>query len=273
MSRLAMLGLATVAFVACGVGRQAAAQGLILSLPKDGSWVRFEGKLNQVEARPDAPEGDIAMEWIQHLTIKSVGSEMAVFRGKQVPCRWIEIKIQTGKASESGVDTGPVGDRVYKILVPEERVIGQVADSDKIPYAFLDIVKGYRRIGGEVAPLPPGAFQVFPLVAPLGHYDAVDAAGSETEDVAIPSGSVKAKKFKAVQRVESPTRRVTNEAEIWRCEPGTVPFGLVRWVAKTKIDRKDKTQPQSDFKTITQDTSELSVHEWGTGAKSELATN
>jgi hypothetical protein len=75
------------------------AQGLIVRLPKDGSWVRYEGNVKQVEFRPEAPEGNIQMEWIQHLTIKSVGREQALYHGKQVPCRWVEIKIVTGKPS------------------------------------------------------------------------------------------------------------------------------------------------------------------------------
>lgn len=71
----------------------ATAQGLILNLPKkDGAWVRYEGTVKQVEFRPDAAEGDISMEWIQQLTIKSVGSETATFRGKQIPSAGLKLR-------------------------------------------------------------------------------------------------------------------------------------------------------------------------------------
>jgi len=175
--------------LALGFCETARAQGLILNLPKDGAWVRFEGTVKQVEFRPEAPEGDISMEWIEHLTIKSVGREEAVHNGKKVPCRWVEIKVLTGKPSESGVEPGPVGERIYKVLVPEERVIGEVADAEKIPFSYLDIVKGFRKMGGTVTPIPVGSrgtegvFQVYPLVGPLMHYDAVEAAGRGDEEI------------------------------------------------------------------------------------------
>jgi hypothetical protein len=263
------------ALVVLSTWQAATAQGLIVSLPKkDGAWVRYEGTVKQVEFRPDAAEGDITMEWIQQLTIKSVGSETATFHGKPVPCRWLEIKIVTGKASESGVEAGPVGERLYKVLVPEERVIGKLADTDKIPFSFLDIIKGFRKTGGQVSPLPAGSLQVFPLVAPLMHYEAVDVAGHEQEEITLPgSGAVKTEKFRAKRTIESATERSVNDAEIWRGDGTTVPFGIVRWTVKTQLDRKDSTQPRQSFKPLTQMTVEMTAHEWGTGAKSELTSN
>ncbi len=149
MFRWWLIVLACAGLFAGSLDRAAEAQGLIVRLPKDGAWVRFEGTVKQVEFRPDAPEGDISMEWIEHLTIKSVGREQAVFHGKQVPCRWIEIKVVTGKPSESGVEAGPVGERIYKILVPEERVTGAVADGDKIPVFLPRHREGLPQDRGE----------------------------------------------------------------------------------------------------------------------------
>ena len=255
------------------------AQGMIVRLPKDGSWVRYEGNIKQVELRPDAPEGDIPMEWIQHLTIKSVGREQALYRGKQVPCRWIEIKIVTGKPSESGVEAGPVGERIYKILVPEERVVGEITDGEKIPFSFLDIVKGFRKTGSSPAtPIPlvrgsEGAFQVYPLIGPLMHYDAIEAVGGGPEQVQLTGGQgVKTKRFKARRVIESPTTRTTADAEFWESDGDSIPFGLAKWTAKTTIDKKDNTAPRAKaFKPATQVNVEMSAHEWGTGAKSEIA--
>ncbi len=267
--------LLCAALVAGGLSSAARAQGLILNLPKDGAWVRFEGTVKQVEFRPEAPEGDISMEWIQHLTLKSVGREEAVYNGKKVPCRWVEIKVLTGKPSESGVETGPVGERIYKILVPEVRVVGAVADAEKIPFSFLDIVKGYRKIAGNVTPIPlagggEGAFQAYPLVGPLMHFDTIEPAGGD-EQVQVPGGAIKAKKFKARRVIESPTVRTTCEAEFWRCGPEAIPFALAKWTTKTTIERKDSTAARSTaFKPATQVNTEMSAHEWGTGAKSEI---
>ena len=146
MNRSRILALSLAGFVILASLGSATAQGLILNLPKkDGAWVRYEGTVKQVEFRPDAAEGDITMEWIQQLTIKSVGSETATFRGKQIPCRWIEIKIVTGKPSESGIESGPVGERIYKVLVPEERVIGGLADGGKIRSRSWTLSKAFAR--------------------------------------------------------------------------------------------------------------------------------
>jgi hypothetical protein len=274
MNRNRIWALSLAGFVILSSLRPATAQGLILNLPKkDGAWVRYEGTVKQVEFRPDAAEGDITMEWIQQLTIKSVGGETATFRGKQIPCRWIEIKIVTGKPSESGIDAGPVGERVYKVLVPEERVIGELADGGKIPFSFLDIIKGFRKMGGQVTPVPAGALQAFPLIAPVMHYEAVEVAGTENEDVPLPGGAVKTKKFKAKRTIESATERSVNEAELWRSDGNTVPFGLVRWTVKSLLERKDSTAPRQGYKPLTQTTVEMTAHEWGTGAKSDVPSN
>jgi hypothetical protein len=264
--------------LAFGFCEAARAQGLILNLPKDGAWVRFEGTVKQVEFRPEAPEGDISMEWIEHLTIKSVGREEAVYNGKKVPCRWVEIKILTGKPSESGVETGPVGERIYKLLIPEVRVLGAVADAGKIPFSFLDIVKGYRKIAGNVTPIPlggggEGAFQAYPLVGPLMHFDTIEPAGGD-EQVQAPGGAIKAQKFKARRAIESPTVRTTCEAEFLRCDPEAIPFALAKWTTKTTIERKDSTAARTTaFKPATQVNVEMSAHEWGTGAKSEITAS
>jgi hypothetical protein len=268
------LVLLVAALVAGGLSSVAQAQGLILNLPKDGAWVRFEGTVKQVEFRPEAPEGDISMEWIQHLTLKSVGREEAVYNGKKVPCRWVEIKILTGKPSESGVETGPVGERIYKILVPELRVLGTVADAGKIPFSFLDIVKGFRKIAGNVTPIPlvgsEGAFQAYPLVGPLMHFDTIEPAGGD-EQAQVPGGAIKAQKFKARRVIESATVRTTCEAEFLRCDPEAIPFALAKWTTKTTIEHKDSTAARSTaFKPATQVNVEMSAHEWGAGAKSEI---
>ncbi len=65
-----------------GLERAANAQGLVLRLPPDGTWVRYEGTFGQTEIRPDTATGKLEIPpWAEHVTIKSVGSEEAEFRG------------------------------------------------------------------------------------------------------------------------------------------------------------------------------------------------
>ncbi|MGE3315820.1 MAG: hypothetical protein AB7O26_11960 [Planctomycetaceae bacterium] len=249
------------------------AQGVLWTLPADGAWVRYEGTYKQVEFRPNSTEGDIALEWIQHLTIKSVGTENAEFKGETVPCRWIELKVVTGRASEAGVDPGPVGARIFKVLVPEKRVVGKTADDGKIPVAFIDIVKGYRKYGdGEVKPIDAKALQVYPLIALVMHYEKVEAEGTEAVDPQIPLGAVQTQKSKAVSKFESPTSRTTSEAQMWTSTPEEkkIPFGLAKWTIKTIREAKDSSEPRSAFKAVSEVNAEMSAHEVGEGAQSEL---
>ncbi len=57
--------------------------------------------------RPNAVQGDSTIEWRRQIKISSVGKEEAEYQGKMQPCRWIEIKVQTGHAKEGDIDAGP----------------------------------------------------------------------------------------------------------------------------------------------------------------------
>ena len=67
---------------------------------------------------------------------------------------------------------------------PRSACLGAVADAE-IPFSFLDIVKGYRKIAGNVTPIPlaggEGAFQAYPLVGPLMHFDTIEPAGGDEQ--------------------------------------------------------------------------------------------
>ncbi|MFN9720612.1 MAG: hypothetical protein ACK58L_18085, partial [Planctomycetota bacterium] len=102
----------------------ASAQSLLFNLPEDGKMVEYEGEIVQ-SSGPDDPK---PLEWAYELIIKSVGQEQAEFEGKVQPCRWIEIKTVTGKAGAAGIDPGPVGARIFKVLIPESRIIGEWQD-------------------------------------------------------------------------------------------------------------------------------------------------
>jgi len=145
------------------------AQGLIWSLPEDGTSMQWFGTYKQTEERAGSDEGPQTIQWNRQLTIKSVGKETAEFRGRPVPCRWIEIKVVTGKPSsdvEGGTDAGLIGARIYRVLVPEGQIYSTTVDSISIPVSFLPIVKGYRRFGEqEIQPIKSKVLQVYPLLA------------------------------------------------------------------------------------------------------------
>ena len=120
------------------------AQGLLWSLPEEGTWARYEGTYRQIKIRPNVAEGNEELNWIRELTIKSLGSETAEYQGKDTTCHWLEFKLITGTPSEAGIDPGNYGVRLYKILVPESAVIANTIDSSDILVSYIPIVKGYR---------------------------------------------------------------------------------------------------------------------------------
>lgn len=249
----------------------AVAQGLIWSLPKEeGTWVRYEGTYIQTEVRSASNDEDLTIEWIRHLTIKSLKSEMADYNGEMVACRWIEIEQITGKPSETGIDPGPTGKRVYKVLVPENRVLGTRVDEDNIHVSFLPIVKGYRRIGdGEVKPISAKALQVYPMLSLLMHYKTITSESDDPVDPEIPlQKTVTSRMFKGVYKMESPTSRSTNEGHLWRSDD--VPFGLAKWTVKMDREAKDTREPRNLFQMVSRVAVEMSAHEIGNGAQSNL---
>lgn len=268
MNRLVCLLFGIILFS----GAELQAQGLIWSLPPDGSWVRYEGTYTQEEVRPDAT-GNLTLQWIRHLTIKSVGHDQADFRGQTVDCRWIELKVQTGRILDGRVDTGSVGERIYKVLIPEAEVLGSLQDSEGLPVSYLPIVRGYRKTNDK-DPTPreikSGTFQVFPVVSLIRHYKTMEqsdvpgsvAVGLEDYATSVLTGS-------AVQ--ESRTTRVTHETkELHRSDE--FPFGLVQWKVEIVEDRKGEVLPRSEFTFASKIEVEMTAREVGTDAVSELVT-
>lgn len=248
----------------------AEAQGLIWSLPPDGSWVRYEGSYTQEEVRPDAT-GNLTLQWIRHLTIKSVGRAQADYRGETVDCRWIEIKVQTGRTLDGRVDTGSVGERIYKVLIPEAEVIGRLQDDEGLPVSYLPIVRGYRKTNDRdptPKPIKSGVFQVFPVVSYVRHYKTMDkwdvpgsiGVGADDFATTVLTGSV---------QQESRTFRVKHETkELHRSDK--VPFGLAHWKIEVVEERKGEVLPRSDFTFATKVEVEMTAAEIGTDAASEL---
>lgn len=257
------------------------AQGLIWSLPEEpGTWVRYEGEYKQIEFRPGVAAGDQTFNWRRNVTIKSLVTpeehKTAMYRGKPVTCRWIEIKVETGKPGEQGLDTGPGGARLYKVLIPESRIFGtlvndQSVDADGIPVSFLPIIRGYRKLGNrKEEQIKTKVLQIYPAISLLKHYKVLRAETGEPVDPALEAlGPINSIKWIGEQTLQSRVSRSEHSSEIWLSRE--VPFGLARWNVKVTRSRKRETDARDDFVKRTETTVEMKAVAVGTDAKSELA--
>ena len=267
-----MIRAAAICFavLAASVAQSAEAQGLIWKLPEDGSWVRYEGSYKQVEARPDSTQGNLEIEWIRHVTIRSVGTRNAEWKGNQVACRWIEFKIQTGKIDQGAINTGTVGERIYKVLVPEDAVLGTISDREGLPVSYLPIVEGWRKTN-DADPTPmqikSGVLQVYPMISLIRHYKSMEEQ-TAAETVPVGMNDVSAKVMRGSLEQESLTHRILHESTLYRSDE--VPFGLARWTVKISSERKADVEPRTAFKFASEITVEMNAREIGTDAPSEL---
>jgi hypothetical protein len=256
----------------------ASAQVLIWSLPKeDGAWVRFEGAYKQTRARVNAAAGDEMLEWRSELTISSVGNEKAEFSAAtdagsdakaEVPCRWVEFKSVT-KPNGLEKQVGPAETVVYKVLIPEEAVIGATADKDGIPVTFLPIVKGWRKVGQRDAEaVTEKALAVYPTISLVTYYPDLKPAADEAEQVAIGGETVAARLYKGNRVFKSATSRSTNAASLWRSDD--VPFGLARLQVTLTLEKKELGASADEFKQASLIELEMAVVATGNDARSEL---
>jgi len=248
-------------------------QGVVCQLPPDGTWVRFEGTYTQTEIRDNTAEEklDIA-PWIEKVWIKSVGSEMAEYKGEMTACRWIEIKIDRGREKDGNVDTGLTGSEIYKVLIPETVVISDNVDKDGVPVSFLPLVKGFRKIGkADPKPLTEPALQLYPLGILVGYYRELKVI-EEGVDPEVGIEAVKAAtQLQGQVSTERTSSRTVQESTLWKSTD--VPFGVARWSAKITREVKDAQEPRDKFKPISEVTIEMKAKETGTEGpegKSEL---
>ena len=263
-------GVCLVLLIAGGAGASPLqAQGLIWRLPDDGAWIRYEGTVKNKQLRPESSEGDLELEWQRALTIKSIGQETAKFQGVDTPCRWIEITSVVGRPSEAGLDPGPVGKRIYKVLVPEKRIIGQIADSQGIPETLIPIVKGFRKIGERDAePVEQKMLSVDPMLVMIAYYPDLKPDETEPEALDLPLGALTAQKYTGTEILETETNRTTQEGALWVSKEA--PFGLAKFQVKTVLLTKDLTAPKDEFTPTAELVVEMSAVESGTDARSEL---
>jgi hypothetical protein len=267
MSRLAVAVVACVAAAFC-CAKPVSGQGLIYRLPEDGVAVEYEGTLTQGKSVDD----EEPLSWTCELTIKSVGREDAEYMGQMQPCRWIEIKTVTGKAGEAGIDPGPVGSRLYKLLVPESKVLAEPADSTGVANDMLPIVRGFRRLGEEgIENIRTPAIRYYPTISLLTSYPEPEVIATN----AVPELILQDRQYSSVHSrgkvvMESQKVRSTNEGEYWVSQD--VPFGLARWVVTVTTEEKDLAAPRSEFRTATVKKVDMKLKRIRQNAESELVT-
>lgn len=249
-------------------GPAASGQGLIYNLPEDGTSVEYEGTLTQSSGEQDAAP----LTWTSQLTLKSVGREQAEYDGQMQPCRWIEIKVVTGTSGAAGIDPGPVGARIYKVLVPEARITGERADANAVPNDFLPIVKGYRRLGeDQMKEIQTPALVIYPTISLLANYDSPEViATADVPEVLAPGLSLSATRMKGQLVMERAENRSTNSGEYW-VSPD-VPFGLARWVVSVTREEKETTAPRSEFRPVSTVQVDMKLKRIRENAESELVT-
>jgi len=257
-------------FLGCVLAASPAfAQGLVMRLPADGTWVRYEGTYTQNEVRS---LGNLEIPpWREQVTVKSVGAEMAEYRGETVPCRWIEVKVERGREAEGKIDVGVTGLEIYKVLVPETAVTTNPVSQDGIPNTFLPIIKGVRKLGqSDPQPISELAFRMYPLAVLFGYCRDV-MVEEKGVDPRVGLGAVTADVVTGTCALERQTSRTSLQTKIWASPD--VPFGVAAWSVKITRDIKDEQEPREEFKPVTEVQVELKAQQTGTDATSELTTN
>ncbi|QDT32793.1 hypothetical protein [Thalassoglobus polymorphus] len=243
-----ILTMGILALTLLGSVAESHAQGLIWSLPEDGTLVRYKGIYKQLVRRPDTTEGDLTLTWDRILEIRSVGKEEAEYAGETVPCRWIEIKVETGKSPEGVLDAGPGGIRMYKLLVPESEVRGTIQEPVKagrsVFASHIAIVRGYRKIGDEpTKELEANLFQLYPIISLLRHYTTLKEG--EKGQTSVLAGDFATTTYTGTFAMETNVYRSTSTGEFTRS--AEMPFGVVSWTAKTVTEEKGSTDPRTAF--------------------------
>ena len=244
----------------------ARAGGLVWNLPAPGTEARYEGEITQTLTGRDNQTTEIAR--LRRVTVRSLEAETAEYRGEQVPARWLEFVAETGTPGERGLDPGPAGRVVYKILTPESAIAPDLTDERGVPRAFLPVLRGWRQVGdGEPAELGP-AFRAYPAVCLLTEFEP-DEILERTDDAAdVPAGRFEGTRFRAKLVEESRTARVTHEAN-WLLSDAA-PFGPAEWSATVVRETKDALADRDTFAESSRTVSKMELVEVADDARGEL---
>ena len=243
------------------------AQGLVWSLPDDGTWVRHEGTYRQTDINLRNEEREFV--WTRHLTIRSVGTATVDHDGRPTACRILEFEVETGTAGEGFLDPGAAGRLLYKVWVPENAVSDSAVDGRGVPRSALKVARGYVQFSEEQpVALRSDALRLYPTVTLLTDYDPSDIEKQDAAPVDLPIGTVTATRYAASQVLETPSTRTTNKATLF-VSPD-VPFGPARWSVTLDRERKDASVGRDAFRVASRIAVEMEATATGTDAVSEL---
>lgn len=251
------------------LGTTSFAQGVVLNLPPDGTWVRYEGTYTQTEERPGTALGKLEIPpWIEHVTIKSVGSTMADYQGKTVPCRWLEFKVERGREADGKIVVGKTGLEIYKVLVPEPEITANPVVEEGIPIGFIPFVRGVRVMGeGEPEPLAEPALKLYPLAMLFSYCRDLKVEEMDV-DPGTGLGAISTNLLTGTMTLERRDSRSEMTVKVWASPD--VPFGVAAWSARTTRSIKDAQAPRDSFQLLTQVDVELKARGTGQDAMSEI---
>lgn len=239
--------------------QSAMAQGLLWKLPaEENVSVLYYGKFSQQDiSKGNTGEVGKTITWDREIIVKSLKKANGYYNGKQVACRWIEISVRTGQLDDGDINTGPAGQRIYKVLVPESKIISSTTDDNKILVSMIPValdkdgkVMGVKKIG-ETNPkrMTVSVLKVHPMLSLLGHYRTLkQETGGEPLTLLKgqpPVSSDQYKKYTASQTTESPAHRSTNTATIYCTD--RIPTGIAQWEIKERHEAKNSSQSRKEF--------------------------
>ncbi|MEM9700890.1 MAG: hypothetical protein AAF907_00435 [Planctomycetota bacterium] len=244
----------------------ALAGGLVWTLPEPGTVVRHEG--SYVQTLTDRENQLTTVERRRQIIVRALEAETATVDGEQVPARWLEIVSEVGTPGERGLETGPAGRVLFKVLVPESGVTGVVANDKGIPEAFLPVLRGWKQVG-NLEPVEFGpSLRAYPSLTLLKEYEPGELTNDGNDSADTPAGSFDGTRYRAKVVEESERARVTNEAN-FLISPD-VPFGPVEWEVTLTREEKDLSEPRAEYRESSKTVVRMSVHEIADDARGEL---
>ena len=257
---------AALLFALAPAVHRANAGGLVWSLPETGAVVRHEGTYTQTLT--DRQNQTRTVERRRQITVRALEAETVVVEGEQVPARWLEIVSETGTPGERGLETGPAGRVLYKVLVPESGVIGRVQNDDGIPEAFLPVLRGWKQVGdGEPVEIRD-ALRAYPTLTLLKEFEPAEIVEEQPDAADTPAGRFDGTRYRAKVVEESERARVTNEGTFLVSD--AVPFGPAQWELTLTRESKDSSDPRDAFRETSKTVVRMSAHEIGDDARGEL---
>ncbi len=261
---LAAACAAALAFAA--VTPVAGAGGLVWSLPAPGTMVRHEGTLTQTLT--DRLNQTRIVERRRQITVRALDAETATVDGQPVPARWLEIVSEVGTRGERGLETGPAGRVLFKVLVPESGVAGVIADEKGIPEAFLPTLRGWKQVG-DLEPVEFGpALRAYPSLTLLKEFEPAEVTNEGADAADTPAGRFEGIRYRGKVVEESERARVTVEGT-FLISPD-VAFGPAQWEITLTRESKDASKDRDAFRETSKTVERMSVHEVADDARGEL---